>query len=384
MTYDCSVATRSLYIHWPFCPYKCHFCPFVAIAGQDSFMKQYHDMLKQEIIRYASASATKQHLDTIFIGGGTPSTWPDDLLLDTFGTLEDMFSFDEQTEITIEVNPGTVRKEQLSIWKQAGINRLSIGVQSLKDSVLNNLNRKQTSADVFWVIDQASRHFDNISVDLILGLPGVNREEWHDLLAKVVTWPIQHVSVYFLTVHEETPLYFRVKKREISLHTDEHMVNLYNETIGFLAQHGFEQYEISNFAKKGARSRHNSIYWERKPYKGVGLGACSFDGSSRFQNQKNLLKYLQAIKEGQDVTTFSEMLTPAQAHLERIMLGLRRAEGIDYETLVEGLDPEQCAALVQTVQCLKENKFIVQNNNRIVLTTAGLSVQNDIAARLSL
>lgn len=383
MNYDCSVTTRSLYIHWPFCPYKCHFCPFVAIAGQDKFMQQYHDTLKKEIKMYAAQVGHKQELDTIFIGGGTPSTWPDNLLLDMSGTLEDVFIFNERTEITIEVNPGTVRIEQLAVWKQAGINRLSIGVQSLKDSVLSNLNRKQSNADVFWVLEQASKVFDNISVDLILGLPGVSEQEWKELIGKAVTWPIKHISVYFLTVHEETPLYFRVKKNELNLHTDDHMIDLYEWTVAYLDQYGFKQYEISNFAKDGNHSRHNSIYWERKPYKAFGLGACSFDGNSRFQNQKNLMKYMHAINNEQDHLQFREALTPAQVHLEKIMLGLRRSEGIAVETITENLNDEQKKSMLDTVRYLQESKFVQKRNDRIILTPAGLGVQNDIAARLS-
>lgn len=384
MSYDCSSVTRSLYIHWPFCPYKCHFCPFVAIAGQDSFMEQYHQALKKEVLVYAAQCAPKQQLDTIFIGGGTPSTWPDHLLLDMFDTLEDVFVLSKDTEISIEVNPGTVRPEQLQVWKQAGINRLSIGVQGLKDSVLNDLNRKQSSTDVFWVLDQASRIFSNISVDLILGLPGVSADEWKDLIAQVVHWPISHVSVYFLTVHEETPLYFRVKKNEFALQTDDHMIELYEWTVNYLARHSFEQYEISNFAKNGQRSRHNSIYWERKPYKGFGLGACSFDGASRFQNQKNLLKYLKAIETDQDTVIFSEMLTAQQVHLENVMLGLRKSEGISLPMITKHLTDEQKESILQTIHALQERDFLQMRDDRIVLTPAGLGVQNDIAARLSL
>lgn len=383
MNYDINVTTKSLYIHWPFCPYKCHFCPFVAIAGQDQFMQQYYEALMKEIKSYAAQLPHKQQLDTIFIGGGTPSTWPDDLLLDMSVTLEDVFIFNEKTEFSIEVNPGTVRIEQLAVWKQAGINRLSIGVQSLKDSVLGNLNRKQSSADVFWLLDQASRTFDNISVDLILGLPGVSEQEWKELIAKAVTWPIEHISVYFLTVHEETPLYFRVKKNEFTLQTDDHMIDLYEWTVANLAEHGFAQYEISNFAKNGNRSRHNSIYWQRKPYKGFGLGACSFDGNSRFQNQKNLMKYMHSINTDQDFLQFRETLTPAQVHLEKVMLGLRKAEGIAIEEITQHLNDVQKESLLNTVAILQESKFVQKRDDRVILTPAGLGVQNDIAARLS-
>ena len=377
-------STKSLYIHWPFCPYKCHFCPFVAIASHDAFMERYNKALQQEIALFAGEISSKIPLDTIFLGGGTPSTWPDNLLLDTFGTLRKTFDFFEQCEITIEVNPGTVRIEQLELWKSIGINRLSIGVQSLKDSVLNNLNRKQSKEDVFWVLNAAQKTFDTISVDLILGLPGVNDDEWKDLLNTVVQWPIVHVSIYFLTVHEQTPLYFRVQKKDIELITDECLVDLYYWSIEFLAQHGFAQYEISNFSKLGCQSKHNTVYWERKPYKGFGLGACSFDGASRFSNQKNLMKYMHDIEQKKDVIVFSETLTESQIYLERIMLGLRRVEGIALDEITKSLSEKQREEIEKTVTMLQENKFLNKIQNRIVLTPAGLAVQNDIAARLAI
>lgn len=384
MSYSCQGATRSLYIHWPFCPYKCHFCPFVAIAGQDRFMERYNAALLKEVNSFVKTNSCKLSVDTIFLGGGTPSTWPDTLLLDTFGTLRKEFNFNEYVEVSIEVNPGTVRPEQFAVWKAAGINRLSIGVQGLKDSVLNNLNRKQSREDVLWVLQNAQKHFDNISVDLILGLPDVSESEWKELLVQVVEWPIKHVSIYFLTVHEETPLYYRVQKKDVILCSDDHMVDLYQWTINYLEQHGIHQYEISNFARDGYKSKHNSVYWDRKPYKAFGLGACSFDGSSRFQNQKQLIKYLNDVEQNKDVTMFCETLTSEQIYLERIMLGLRRSEGINIDEFTVDLTQEKKEQFERTVDILHKNQFLYKNNNRIVLSPAGLAVQNDIAARLSL
>lgn len=375
---------KSLYIHWPFCPYKCHFCPFVAIASHDRFMDTYHAALMKEMKEFAQTNSCVQALDTVFLGGGTPSTWPDHLLLDMFGTLRKVFSFNPDSEITIEVNPGTVRKEQLLLWKDVGINRLSIGVQSLKDSVLNDLNRKQSKEDVYWVIEHASQHFANISIDLILGLPNVSNDEWKELIETIVQWPIVHVSIYFLTVHEETPLYYRVKKKEISLTTDENMVALYQWSVDYLQEHGFDQYEISNFAKESYQSKHNTVYWERKPYKGVGLGACSFDGGSRYQNQKSLMKYIADIESGTDVTIFAETLTQNQVHLEKVMLGLRRSQGIDRQDLLRNISQEQQEKIEQELAMLQMHNFLQEKQGRIVLSPAGLAVQNDIAARLSI
>lgn len=384
MIYSISPKTKSIYIHWPFCPYKCHFCPFVAIAGQDRFMERYQKALNKELLNFAAQCEAPLKLDTIFIGGGTPSTWPCPLLLDTFATLRKIFDFNSTTEVTIEVNPGTVQIEQLQVWKNVGINRLSIGVQSLKDTVLKNLNRHQSKEEVFWVVHAASQVFENLSIDLILGLPGISPDEWKELLHTVVTWPIHHISIYFLTVHEETPLYFRVQKNEINLVPDETMVNLYTWSISFLEKHGFYQYEISNFSKKNYQSKHNTVYWDRKPYKGFGLGACSFDGSARFQNQKNLMKYLTDIELDKEVTLFSELLTEKQVYLERIMLGLRKKEGISLSEITDCLDSEQKQKIQQTVDLLAKHQFLNQTNNKISLTAAGFAVQNDIAARLSL
>jgi len=384
MQYNHLVETRSFYIHWPFCPYKCHFCPFVALASQDQFMGQYHDALKKEILQFAQLNDQKRPLDTIFFGGGTPSTYPDELLLDMFVILKRVCVFDQSSEISIEVNPGTVHTGQLALWKELGINRLSIGVQSLKDSVLKKLNRHQSQEDVYRLLKQASVYFDNLSVDLILGLPGVSEQEWKDLLAAVVSWPINHVSIYFLTVHESTPLYFKVKKEEIVLPCDDYMVDTYYWSLDFLAEHGFEQYELSNFARgKEFISRHNSVYWDRKPYKGFGLGACSFDGRYRLQNEKSLMRYMQAIHEEKDCTIMAEKLTEEQIRLEKIMLGLRRAQGVTVDDLAEGLSVQQEKQLHEQVSVLKDKELLTEQKGKIFLTPQGLAVEHQVAIRLS-
>ncbi len=384
MQYNTKASTHSIYIHWPFCPYKCHFCPFVALASHDQFMTKYHNALMAEIECFSQQCENKLPLNTIYMGGGTPSTYPDDLLLDMFGRLRNEFTFNEQTEITIELNPGTVCEEQLKLWKSIGINRLSIGVQSLNDKVLQSLNRHQSAQDVFFVLGCAKKYFTNISVDIILGLPKVEVEEWKALLYKVVTWPITHISMYFLTVHEDTPLYFKVKSKKVLLPGDDTMIDLYYWSRDFLMQHGFEHYEISSFAKPGYQSRHNTTYWERVPYKAFGLGACSFDGTTRFQNEKNLMKYMQKAEKNEDVTTFSEQLTEQQIHVERVMLGLRRSKGVLWDVLLQGLPERKKQEIKEKIAQFKKRGLLAeQDNGRLVLTPAGLSVENEIIVQLS-
>src|ERR1700722_281796 len=242
MHYDISADTRSLYIHWPFCPYRCHYCPFVALASHDPFMERYHKVLIQEIRQFGQNYNHKLPLDTIYFGGGTPSTYPDHLLTEVFETLREFFIFEKNIEITFEVNPGTVRFEQLELWKQLGINRISIGIQSLNDSALHKLNRLQKATDVYSLLDKAPEYFDNISVDVILGLPGVSTTDWEELLTKVVTWKITHVSMYVLEIHDSTPLFFNVKSKKITLPCDDVVVDTYYWSRNFLGKHGFNQY----------------------------------------------------------------------------------------------------------------------------------------------
>lgn len=382
--YDLSTVTNSIYIHWPFCPYRCHFCPFVALASHEKFMNQYHNALKKEISFFCENNEKKEFLKTVFLGGGTPSTYPDSLLLDMFAKLKEKFDICSNAEVSIEVNPGTVHNDQLTLWKDIGINRLSIGVQSLNDSVLRNLNRLQKSEDVRTLLSSAAFIFDNISIDLILGLPGVSQSEWKSLLKRVVTWPLKHISIYFLTIHENTQLYFGIKKNKVEISEDGLLIDLYHWSVNFLERYGFNRYETSNFAKPGFECRHNIVYWNRKPYKGFGLGACSFDGKSRFQNQKNLVFYLKSVQNCESCVSTAEVLTKEQIKLEKIMLGLRRSCGVLISDLFEDLSEIKRVKLEGTIDLLKRHNYIKQMGQRIVLTSDAFVLQNDIAVRLSL
>ncbi len=384
MYYNASVKTHSLYIHWPFCPYRCHYCPFVALASHDPFMERYHNALVKEVKNFGECLSEKIVLKTVYFGGGTPSTYPDHLLLDMFVILGEFFVFDENTEVTIEVNPGTVRPGQLELWKNMGINRMSVGVQSLNDDVLKKLNRQQKASDVYALLDKAPEYFDNISVDLILGLPGISSSEWKDLLSTIVTWKISHISMYVLEVHDSTPLFFNVTAKKVVLPCDDEVVDLYYWSRDFLMKYGFKQYEVSSFAREGYESRHNSMYWERKPYKGFGLGACSFDGVRRLQNEKNLMKYLESIEKDEHKEAFVESITQQQVYTEKIMLGLRRIKGVNWEDVSADLTKEQKNELLSRIKLLKKENLITENNGCLQLTPQGLVVENEIITRLSL
>lgn len=373
-----------LYVHWPFCPYKCNFCDFVAIASHENFMQQYHDSLCKEIRDFKGLYDAKAPLKTLYIGGGTPSTYPLPRLLDMLSILKETVYFDESTEVTFEVNPGTVQEGALEIWKKIGINRLSIGVQSLKDTVLQGLNRHQTKIDVINLLQKTEPIFENVSVDFIVGLPGVSPDEWKAMIMEAMSWPIKHISVYFLMVHEKTPLYFKIKQKSVVLPPDDEIVDLYYWTVDILSQHGFERYELSNFAKKGFESKHNQAYWDRKRYKGFGLGACSFNGQFRFQNNKNLRNYFQAVQDAQHEGLIQEVeeITQAQISTEKIMLGLRQAKGVEIADVLQDFTPAQQQHFKEKAEWLQEKGFVRQEGGRLFLTPQGFILENEVAVNL--
>lgn len=345
-------------------------------------MERYHQALMSEIDLFAEQNPGCS-LNTLYIGGGTPSTWPDRLLLDMSGKIKSVFFTDQLQEVTIEVNPGTVRSEQLTLWRECGINRLSIGVQYADPAILASLNRFQSMEDVHQVLASAAREFKNISVDLMLGLPSVDGEDWKVFVREVVTWPITHISLYCLMVHEHTPLYYAVERGEIKLPNDELVADLYCWSIEFLAMHGFMQYEVSNFARQGYESQHNTVYWDRKPYKGFGLGACSFDGSRRFMNEQNLMHYVTDVEQGRSPNAFAEQLSSDDMRLEIIMLGLRRTMGIRDEILMEGLSSDKRHAIEKKVQKFCNAGLMRIVDDHLLLTSAGFVVEQEIIAELA-
>ena len=382
MQYDCTASTGSLYIHWPFCPYRCHFCPFVTIAGQSHLMERYHSALMKEIEVFAQKQSHKLALETIYIGGGTPSTWPEHLLLDMSGTIRKWFDISGIQEMSIEINPGTVTKEKLQLFKELGFNRISVGIQSLDDEVLTKLNRHQKVTDVYQVVHDADGLFKTFSVDLIIGLPGVSQASWKETVSKIVAWPINHVSVYFLSIHENTPLYKRLERNELTLPADDPIVDLYYWTRDEFEKNGLLQYELSSFARLGHESIHNQVYWDHKPYKGVGIGACSFDGVRRFQNTKNVIKYMEGQEKGENPVESAEVVSCEQRILEEVMLGLRRRKGLLVSSVIEKMDAAQQKKFLQKLELFEQEHFIRRKEGRVYLNNHVLAIENEIAVKL--
>ena len=382
MSFDVSADVRSLYIHWPFCPYRCSYCPFVALAAHDDFMPRYHRALLKEINGFADKVDKKYKIETIYIGGGTPSTYPRELLLDMFDTLKNRFNFSKINEVTLEVNPGTVDKNKLKDFKSAGVNRLSVGVQSLNDAVLKNLNRNHTVKDVYNLLDDAQLLFENISIDLIVGLPGVLEKEWKDTVKEVCKWPVKHVSLYFLSIHENTKLYFDIKRKNVKIPSDNFVIKMYEYSAEVFQKNGFERYEISNFSKNGFESKHNKMYWNRKAYKAFGVGACSFDGSCRFENENSLMMYLKAVEFCKNVVKNKEYISRRQMLLEELMLKIRQNFGVFIQDFIKKLNVNEKKHFEEKLNQLKLAGLVDIKNDCVVLTKRGITLENEVVVEL--
>jgi len=372
-----------IYIHWPFCKSKCYYCDFISFQNHEDFQQDYHKTLCAQVKDFRENHIESSPIKTIFFGGGSPSLYPLHLLKDLFKVLRQSFDLQNCSEITMEANPVDVTEEKLKTWYDLGINRLSVGVQVLDDDILKCLKRFQKIKEVQNLMEIAPDYFSNISVDLILGLPGTTEKIWNKTLQQVVSWPIKHLSAYLLMVYDKTPLFFKLKEKELKLLNEKQIQCMYLYTVKFLKNHGFEQYEISNFAKPGFSSVHNIAYWDRNPYVGFGLAACSFDGVKRYINEKKLWQYLKCLDDQNNKKCFSEEeLDKKEVLLETLMLGLRQAKGVDLHRMLYLVSSDEREKFLNVIEVLKSQNLIQEIGGMINLTLKGMMLENEVILRL--
>lgn len=317
-----------LYFHIPFCVRKCFYCDFLSAPGDEKVKRDYMEALLAETVGSASRYGDYEVV-SIFIGGGTPSTVPKDCLEQLMETVRTHFRLSEEAEVTMEVNPGTVSEEALSRFRRAGINRLSIGLQSANDAELKAIGRIHTWRQFLESYTLARRAgFSNVNVDIMSALPGQTLSDYRDTLRKVLSLepPPEHISAYSLILEEGTILFEKYGKGELELPDEDTDREMYRETKEILAQAGYERYEISNYAKKGYECRHNCGYWRRKNYVGFGIGAASLVENVRFRNSADLQAYLaEPLGCREEVQQLGE-----QEQMEEFLfLGLRMTEGVN-------------------------------------------------------
>lgn len=321
-------------------------------------------------------------LQSIYFGGGTPSVLEKEDLINIFKGIKENFSLAQDAEITLEANPDDLTEEKLKMLAETPINRLSIGVQSFNDDDLKMMNRSHNAAQATQSIQQAQAlGFSNITLDLIYGLPDRNEVHWEQQLYKALDLNVPHISAYALTVEKETVLENWIRKGKISPLDERIAERNFYFLIKILQKHGYEHYEVSNFAKKGYRAKHNSSYWQGKPYLGIGPSAHSFNGNSRQWNVSNNHVYLDSINQG-ELHCEKETLSIAEQYNEKVMTGLRQKEGLDLEQIDLLFGVHYTQFLLKEAQAQLENGSLEQVGTHLVIPTPQRFRSDGIAAAL--
>ena len=365
-----------LYVHIPFCRQKCSYCDFYSLAHSEEKMDDYTAALVHHLEEVAPQAAAHQ-VDTVYVGGGTPSYLGEKRLCAILKTIRKRYDVARNAEITLEANPDSAGDvKALKALRRAGFNRISLGVQSADDGLLQRIGRIHTFEQVKTAVAAARKAgFDNLSMDVIYGLPGQTMAQWEDTLSALLSLSPQHLSCYGLKVEEGTPLWQR--RQQETFPDDDRQAEMYLYAVAMLAENGFEQYEISNFARKGYASRHNLKYWHMDEYAGFGPGAHSDMGGVRFAYVRDMDRYIR----GQLLLSESEDGATLARDFEYVMLSLRTAEGIDrryFETVYrQRFDP------METLFCRYETAGLAQRTEKgWRLTPRGFLVSNAIIVEL--
>jgi len=375
-----------LYIHIPYCRQKCRYCDFASYAGQEGTMAAYVDALLREADAMA-AYAKDTPIQTVFIGGGTPSTLPAPLLKKLLTGLHERFIIPTGIEFTSEANPGTLTSEWLEAAISSGVNRLSMGMQTAQPELLRTLGRIHRYEDVVESVQLArTMGISNLSVDLMFGLPGQTPDMWRESLAAAIALKVEHMSCYGLIPEDGTPLKHDLDTGRLSLPDEAAERQMYDDTLRILAQQGYDQYEISNFAKPGYACQHNIGYWTRVPYIGLGASAASFlqtkSGGLRLTNPASIRDYIAMADEQAWRRRERTSLLPEDARFESLMLGLRMTAGVseaDFAAMHGVTLNDYCGDVLRQQE---KRGLLVHRDGRWALTRKGMDVQNAILVEI--
>ncbi|MBM7556229.1 radical SAM family heme chaperone HemW [Halanaerobacter jeridensis] len=367
-----------LYIHIPFCAQKCHYCDFNSIAADDDLISRYLDALKKEIKLVADKYYSPQ-LQTIYIGGGTPSILSGQDLSTILNQCRQKFDLNSNLEITMEANPGTLSEEQLRLTKQAGVNRLSLGVQSFNNQFLTKLGRIHSKDDVITSYRLARElDFDNISFDLMFALPGQSLNQWENTLQQAIELGPEHISAYNLKIEPNTVFAQWLEEGKIEKISEELDLKMYRRTIELLEENNYYQYEISNFSQPGYNSRHNKIYWQNQEYLALGPGAHFYDGQFRGYNITDIKDYCHHLEAGQLAIAEQNKLSRVEKIEETLILGLRLNQGISLAEFKKKFNQSLTEIYEIEIQKLVGQDLINQSKGRLFLTDHGREIANQV------
>ena len=364
-----------LYVHIPFCVRKCQYCDFLSGPSDEETKDRYIEALLKEI--RAAEHTEDYEIVSVFIGGGTPSALKAEAIASIMRTLQEQFFFCEDAEVTIEANPGTVDPEKLTIYRNVGINRLSLGLQSTDAEELKLLGRIHSYEEFLKSYEWARKAgFSNINIDLMFAIPGQTGEAWRQHLYQVAELNPEHISAYSLIIEEGTPF----AEQNLDLPDEDTEYQMYEDTAEILERYGYRQYEISNYAKQGYMCRHNAGYWQRLEYLGFGLGASSLYGGMRFSNTHQMQEYLKESRNPDQIRKDVTVLSRNEQIEEFMFLGLRMTEGISEKKFEENFDVRLMDIYGDILQKYEETGFMEHIETKWRLTRKGIHVSNHILA----
>lgn len=372
----------ALYIHIPFCLSKCFYCSFCSFAGRQELHADYVGALQKELTALSSRQAAVK-LDTLFIGGGTPTCLDSLLLCSLLDHCFELFSFSKGAEVSVETNPGTVDSTYLKKLRQNGVNRLSIGVQSFQDRELEILGRPHGAWQALQTLELAkTAGFTNINIDLMYGIPGQSAISWRASLEEAVRVAPQHLSLYQMSVESGTKMEVLVNSNQRTLPDEEEIAEMDRATAELCNTYRYGQYEVSNYCRPGYRCRHNLTYWYNEDYYGVGASAVDYSEGIRSKRIADLAAYIEAVKEGRNFIVEHEQLSQEETFRETVIMGLRLTEGVSRETLQTrfGINPVEYYG--DTLKKLLDQEVVEMTPTKLRITSKGQPFSNQIMADL--
>jgi putative oxygen-independent coproporphyrinogen III oxidase len=370
---------KGAYIHIPFCHQICHYCDFNKVFFKNQPVDEYIEMLGMEMEMFVEKYRDHLHIETIFLGGGTPTALSAPQLQRLFELIKQHLPQTHLQEFTSEANPDELTYDKLVVMKNNGINRLSLGVQSFDEDILKRLGRTHSNDHVYHTIQMAKDiGFTNISIDLMYGLPGQTMEQWKHTLGKALELNLPHYSAYSLIVEPKTVFYNLMTKGKLILPGEDLEADMYEVLMTAMESKGIDQYEISNFAQPGLHSMHNNLYWDNVSYAGFGAGAHGYAKGNRYANIGPIKKYMDAVTAGEFPINSSHEVTATESMEEEMFLGLRKVAGVNKNQFAEKFGVSLEDVYEQVLSKYMENGSIHSNEDAVALTKRGRFIGNEI------
>ena len=367
----------SIYIHIPFCESRCHYCDFCSSLLAKSNVEKYFEYLRKEI-KLQEDFLRNKLIDTVFIGGGTPSSVDPKFIKEIMEDLS-AFEFSQDSEVTIESNPNSLTLEKAKTYFSSGINRISIGAQSFNEEILKRIGRIHKKDDIYRAIENArSAGFENINLDLMLALPGQKFSDIEESIREVEKLKLPHISYYSLILEEGTKLYRDHEKSPLAFPNEDEDRKMYHYVVNKLEKIGLKQYEISNFAKEGYECRHNMAYWKLRDYISFGLSASSNIGNLRYTNFYDFKDYYEALEKNKSPIVFSENLSKTDRMNEFVMMGLRLNSGVDLDEFNEKFNENFLKIYEQEIEKNLKSGLIILDDDNLKLTEKGRDLSNQV------